>query len=200
MILMDENYSIQAKNLLDNLVGEYKSSITSIHRIDIVVKQIKTIRIEVNKRSRWISEVSNISKDIANKKVKILIYNEEYIKPIEKELESLELRFLKNGQFLDVIQPDFSYNQLMSLVDDIESKKNKIISKCTKAKMDPVIRSKHAVENEFIDHAIARKTSNNCQKMFEKYESVIFEMTLNKIKSILGHENFERFEKEGFLD
>lgn len=197
---MDENYSIQAKNLLDNLVGEYKISITSIHRIDIVVKQIKTIRIEVNKRSRWISEVSNISKDIANKKVKILIYNEEYIKPIEKELESLELRFLKNGQFLDVIQPDFSYNQLMSLVDDIESKKNKIISKCTKAKMDPVIRSKHAVENEFIDHAIARKTSNNCQKMFEKYESVIFEMTLNKIKSILGHENFERFEKEGFLD
>ena len=70
---MDENYSIQAKNLLDNLVGEYKISITSIHRIDIVVKQIKTIRIEVNKRSRWISEVSNISKDIANKKVKILI-------------------------------------------------------------------------------------------------------------------------------
>ena len=47
---MDENYSIQAKNLLDNLVGEYKISITSIHRIDIVVKQIKTIRIEVNKK------------------------------------------------------------------------------------------------------------------------------------------------------
>ena len=197
---MDENYSIQAKNLLDNLVGEYKSSITSIHRIDIVVKQIKTIRIEVNKRSRWISEVSNISKDIANKKVRILIYNEEYFIPIEKELESLELRFLKNGQFLDVIQPNFSYNQLMSLVDDIESKKNKIISKCTKAKMDPVIRSKHAVENEFIDHAIARKTSNNCQKMFEEYESIIFEITLKKIKSILGHENFKKFEKEGFLD
>ena len=197
---MDENYSIQAKNLLDNLVGEYKSSITSIHRIDIVVKQIKTIRIEVNKRSRWISEVSNLSKDIANKKVRILIYNEEYFRPIEKELESLELRFFKNGQFLDVIQPNFSYNQLMSLVDDIESKKNKIISKCTKAKMDPVIRSKHAVENEFIDHAIARKTSNNCQKMFEEYEAIIFEITLKKIKSILGHENFKKFEKEGFLD
>ncbi len=197
---MDENYSIQAKNLLDNLVGEYKSSITSIHKIDIVVKQIKTIRIEVNKRSRWISEVSNLSKDIANKKVRILIYNEEYFRPIEKELESLELRFFKNGQFLDVIQPNFSYNQLMSLVDDIESKKNKIISKCTKAKMDPVIRSKHAVENEFIDHAIARKTSNNCQKMFEEYEAIIFEITLKKIKSILGHENFKKFEKEGFLD
>tara|TARA_B100000900_G_C20220334_1_gene569534 strand:- start:23 stop:616 length:594 start_codon:yes stop_codon:yes gene_type:complete len=197
---VDENYSIQAKNLLDNLVGEYKSSITSIHKIDIVVKQIKTIRIEVNKRSRWISEVSNLSKDIANKKVRILIYNEEYFRPIEKELESLELRFFKNGQFLDVIQPNFSYNQLMSLVDDIESKKNKIISKCTKAKMDPVIRSKHAVENEFIDHAIARKTSNNCQKMFEEYEAIIFEITLKKIKSILGHENFKKFEKEGFLD
>ena len=197
---MDENYSIQAKNLLDNLVDEYKSTITSIHRIDIVVKQIKTIRIEVNNRSRWISEVSNLSKDTANKKVRILIYNEEYFRPIEKELESLELRFFKNGQFLEVIQPNFSYNQLMSLVDDIESKKNKIISKCTKAKMDPVIRSKHAVENEFIDHAIARKTSNNCQKMFEEYEAIIFEITLKKIKSILGHEHFKKFEKEGFLN
>ena len=46
--------------------------------------------------------------------------------------------------------------------------KNKTLSKCSKAKMDPVIRSKHAVENEFIDLAIARKTSNNCQKMFEE--------------------------------
>ena len=196
---MDENYSIQAKNLLDNLVDEYKNTITGIHRIDIVLKQIKAIRVEINKRTRWISEISNISKDIANKKVKVLIYNEEYFASVEEELANLGLHFKKNGQFIEVIQPDFSYNQLMALVDEIESKKNKIISKCTKAKMDPVIRPKHAVENEFIDHAIARKTSKNCQNMFEEYETLIVEMTLRKIKSILGHENYKKFEKEGFL-
>ncbi len=200
MNLVDENYSIQAKNLLENLVDEFENTIKKIHKIDIVLKQIKTIRVEINKRSRWISEISNISKDIANKKVKILIYNEDYFEPVENELKKLDLQFNKNGQFLEIVQPIFSYNQLMSLVDDIESKKNKIISKCTKAKMDPVIRSKHAVENEFIDHAIARKTSNNCQKMFEEHQKLITEMTLKKIKSILGHENFKKFEKEGLLN
>ncbi len=197
---MDENYSIQAKNLLDNLVDEYDNNIKNIHKIDIVLKQIKTIRVEINERSRWISEISNISKDIPNKKVKILIYNEDYFKPVEEELKKLDLEFLKNGQFLEISQPIFTYNQLMSLVDDIETKKNKIISKCTKAKMDPVIRSKHAVENEFIDLAIARKTSNNCQKMFEEYQTLITVMTLKKVKSILGHENFKKFEKEGLIN
>ncbi len=120
---MDENYSIQAKNLLDNLVDEYKNTITGIHRIDIVLKQIKAIRVEINKRTRWISEISNISKDIANKKVKVLIYNEEYFASVEEELANLGLHFKKNGQFIEVIQPDFSYNQLMALVDEIESKK-----------------------------------------------------------------------------
>ena len=80
---MEENYSIQAKNLLDNLINEYNEIIKSIHKIDIVLKQVKGIRIEVNKRTRWISEVANISKEVANRKIKILIYNEDYIDPVE---------------------------------------------------------------------------------------------------------------------
>ena len=62
--------------------------------------------------------------------------------------------------------------------------------------MDPVIRSKHALENDFIDQAIARKTSNNCQKIFESNENKIKELTIKKIKSILGHDNFKKFLKE----
>ncbi len=42
MFKVDENYSIQAKNLLDNLVDEYKSLIKDIHKIDILLKQIKS--------------------------------------------------------------------------------------------------------------------------------------------------------------
>ena len=193
---MDENYSIQAKNLLDNLVDEYKTTIEDIHKIDIILKQVKTIRVEVNKRSRWISEVANISKEVVNKKIKILIYNEDYLKPISDELNQAGLNYNISGQFIEVKQPDFKYNQLMSLVDEIRTKENKILSKCSKAKMDPVIRSKHALENDFIDQAIARKTSNNCQKIFESNENKIKELTIKKIKSILGHDNFKKFLKE----
>ena len=200
MFKVDENYSIQAKNLLDNLVDEYKNLIKDIHKIDIVIKQIKSIRVEVNSRTRWISEVANINKEVVNKKVKVLIYNDDYLSAVEEEIKQLDLKYEINGQFIEVFQPNFSYNDLMTLVDDIETKKNKTLSKCSKAKMDPVIRSKHAVENEFIDLAIARKTSNNCQKMFEENEEIISKLTLEKIKSILGHEFFKKFEKEGLLD
>ena len=193
---MDENYSIQAKNLLDNLVDEYKMTIEEIHKIDIVLKQIKTIRVEVNKRTRWISEIANISKEVVNKKIKILIYNEDYFQPISDELDQTSLDYKTAGQFIEVKQPDFTYNQLMALVDEIRTKENKILSKCSKAKMDPVIRSKHALENDFIDQAIARKTSNNCQKIFESNENKIKELTIKKIKSILGHDNFKKFLKE----
>ena len=197
---MDENYSIQAKNLLDNLVDEYKMTIEDIHKIDIVLKQVKTIRVEVNKRTRWISEVANISKEVVNKKIKILIYNEDYLQPISDELNQTSLEYNIKGQFIEVKQPDFKYNELMALVDEIKTKENKILSKCSKAKMDPVIRSKHAVENDFIDHPIARKTSNNCQKIFETNENKIKDLTTKKIKSILGHENFKRFLKEEVFD
>ena len=200
MFKVDENYSIQAKNLLDNLVDEYKNLIKDIHKIDIVIKQIKSIRVEVNSRTRWISEVANINKEVVNKKVKVLIYNDDYLSAVEEEIKQLDLKYEINGQFIEVFQPNFSYNDLMTLVDDIETKKNKTLSKCSKAKMDPVIRSKHAVENEFIDLAIARKTSNNCQKMFEENEGIIKKLTLEKIKSILGHEYYKKFEKEGLLN
>ena len=134
MFKVDENYSIQAKNLLDNLVDEYKNLIKDIHKIDILLKQIKSIRVEVNSRTRWISEVANITKEVANKKVKILIYNDDYLSAIEDEVKQLKLNFEINGQFIEVFQPDFSYNDLMTLVDEIETKKIKLFQNVVKLK------------------------------------------------------------------
>ena len=193
---MEENYSIQAKNLLDNLIDEYENVIREIHRIDILLKKVKSIRVNINNRTRWISEVANITKETANKKVRILIYNEDYVEPIKEELDLLDANYKITGQFIDVIQPDFNYNELMELVDDIDSKKNKILSKCSKAKMDPVIRSKNALENDFIEPSVARKTSDKCQIIFEDADNKIKKVTLEKIKSILGIELFKRYQKE----
>ena len=47
---------------------------------------------------------------------------------------------------------------------------------------------------------LQEKTSNNCQKMFEENEEIIRKLTLEKIKSILGHEYFKKFEKEGLFN
>ena len=58
----------------------------------------------------------------------------------------------------------------MTLVDEIERKKNKILQNVVKQKWIQLSDQNMQVENEFIDLAIARKTSNNCQKMFEDNE------------------------------
>ncbi|MFL2661683.1 MAG: hypothetical protein ACJ0G4_07080 [Alphaproteobacteria bacterium] len=62
--------------------------------------------------------------------------------------------------------------------------------------MDPVIRSKNALENDFIDPSVARRTSDRCQEIFENIDVKIKEITLEKIKSILGIENFKKYQKE----
>ena len=65
-----------------------------------------------------------------------------------------------------------------------------------KAKLDPVMRAKNALENEFIDIAVQRETSNNCQKIFEQKEERIDKITLEKIKMLLGKEFFDRYLEE----
>ena len=45
----------------------------------------------------------------------------------------------------------------MSIVDDIEKIRNKTLTKCSKAKSEPVIRARTALENEFIEPAIFKR-------------------------------------------
>ena len=74
--------------------------------------------------------------------------------------------------------------------------KNKTLTKCSKAKLEPILRAKNALENDFIDQVVSRETSNKCQEFYESAEKEISKITEKKIKSILGLENFERYLKE----
>ena len=82
------------------------------------------------------------------------------------------------------------------LGDDIEGFKNKTLTKCSKAKLEPILRAKNALENDFIDQVISRETSNKCQELYESTEKEILKITEKKIKFVLGSENYERYLKE----
>ena len=58
----------------------------------------------------------------------------DYLSAIEDEVKQLKLNFEINGQFIEVFQPDFSYNDLMTLVDEIETKKIKLFQNVVKLK------------------------------------------------------------------
>ena len=54
----------------------------------------------------------------------------------------------------------------MAVVDEIEKHQNKTLTRCSKAKLEPILRARNAVENDFIDQVISRQTSNRCQEVF----------------------------------
>ena len=191
-----ENYSIQAKNLLESIVQDYESVLGSIHQDIFYLSEIKKIRLSINSRIRKISDLAEIKNDHQDNFFTIIVFNEDYYELLNEELQNLELDTKKEGQFIKVFKKELTYNQLMSIVDDIEKIKNKTLTKCSKAKSEPVIRARTALENEFIEPAISRETFNQCEILQKKATDIIDLITQKKIKEILGKIYFEKYINE----
>ena len=191
-----ENYSIQAKNLLESIVQDYESVLGSIHQDSFYLSEIKKIRLSINSRIRKISDLAEIKNDHQDNFFTIIVYNEDYYELLNEELQNLELDTKKEGQFIKVFKKELTYNQLMSIVDDIEKIRNKTLTKCSKAKSEPVIRARTALENEFIEPAISRETFNQCEILQKKATDLIDLITQKKIKEILGKIYFEKYINE----
>ena len=52
------------------------------------------------------------------------------------------------------------------------------------------------MENEFITQGVASAASRKCDEFYERYGDQITEMTMEKIKNILGPEYFKKYEEE----
>ena len=192
-VLPLENYSIQAKNLLESIVQDYESVLGSIHQDIFYLSEIKKIRLSINSRIRKITDLAEIKNDHQDNFFTIIVFNEDYYEMLNEELQTLELNTKKEGQFIKVFKKELTYNQLMSIVDDIEKIRNKTLTKCSKAKSEPVIRARTALENEFIEPAISRETFNQCEILQKKATDLIDLITQKKIKEILGKVYYEKY-------
>ena len=188
-----ENYSIQAKNLLESIVQDYESVLGSIHQDIFYLSEIKKIRLSINSRIRKITDLAEIKNDHQDNFFTIIVFNEDYYEMLNEELQTLGLNTKKEGQFIKVFKKELTYNQLMSIVDDIEKIRNKTLTKCSKAKSEPVIRARTALENEFIEPAISRETFNQCEILQKKATDLIDLITQKKIKEILGKVYYEKY-------
>ena len=188
-----ENYSVQALNLLEGLIDEYKDYLKNIRKDTYYFKEIKKLRFKINNRYRQITDLAEIKNEINDNFFKIVVFNSDYLDLIIDELENLNLNINIEGQFLIIKKPTLTFNQIMTIVDEIEKHKSKFLSKCTKAKLDPILRAKNALENEFIDQVISKQISMNCQKIFEQKEKIINDITNKKIEKLLGKEFYNKF-------
>ncbi len=191
-----ENYSIQAKNLLESIIQDYESNLNSIHKDIYYLKEIKKIRFTINNRVRKITDICEIKNNFHDDFFTIIVFNEDYYDILIDEFEKLELSTKRDGQFIKVFKKNLTYNQIMSIVDEIEKIKNRTLTKCSKAKSEPVIRARTALENEFIEPAVSRETFDQCEILQKKATDVIDLLTQKKIKEILGDPYFEKYMSE----
>ena len=191
-----ENYSIQAKNLLESIVQDYESNLKSIHKDIFYLNEIKKIRFTINSRIRKITDLAEIKNNQKDDFFTIIVFNEDYFEILNEELIKLELNTKRDGQFIKVFKKELTYNQLMSIVDDIEKIKNRTLTRCSKAKSEPVIRARTALENQFIEPAVSRETFNQCEILQKKAIDLIDLVTQKRIKEILGENYFEKYISE----
>ena len=191
-----ENYSIQAKNLLESIVQDYESNLKSIHKDIFYLNEIKKIRFTINSRIRKITDLAEIKNNQQDDFFTIIVFNEDYFEILNEELIKLELNTKRDGQFIKVFKKELTYNQLMSIVDDIEKIKNRTLTRCSKAKSEPVIRARTALENQFIEPAVSRETFNQCEILQKKAIDLIDLVTQKRIKEILGETYFEKYINE----
>ena len=195
-VIKEENYSIQAKNLLDFLIQDYSEPLKSFHQDNFYLHEIKKFRFNINNRIRKLLDIAEVKNNPKDSFYHIIVFNTEYNGIIKTELDLIPLTYKEEGQNIYVNKKKLTFNQLMTIVDNIEGFKNKTLTKCSKAKLEPILRAKNALENDFIDQIISRETSNKCQELYEFSEKEIIKITEKKINFLLGSENYKRYLKE----
>tara|TARA_Y100000991_G_C21939878_1_gene334767 strand:+ start:751 stop:1347 length:597 start_codon:yes stop_codon:yes gene_type:complete len=193
---MAEQYSMQAENLMKSSVEEYTEIIKEVKATDANLTIIRNIRVNIQGKPRRLVDIADLKKTEDVHKLQLLVFNTDHIELLSEQLDENSFSYDIDGQFINITVPDPTYKQLMEVVDDINRKKNSAMSRLTKAKSEATTRARTAVENEFITQGVASAASRKCDEFYESYGNQITEMTMEKIKNILGPEYFKKYEEE----
>ena len=193
---MAEQYSDQAENLMKAAVEDYSEIISEVKSTDANLTIIKNIRVNIQGKPRRLVDVADLKKTDDPHLLQLLVFNTDHIEVLSEQLEEINFNFNVDGQFINIDVPDPSYKQLMEVVDDLNRKKNSAMGRLTKAKSEATTRARTAVENEFITQGVASAASRKCDEYYENYGGQINEMTMQKVKDILGEEFFEKYKTE----
>ena len=194
--MVEDKYTIQAETLMKAAIEEYTETITEVKSADANLATLKGLRINVQGKPRRLVDVGDIKRTENENVIQILVFNTDHIPLLTEKIDEVEFNYEIDGQFINIDLPDPSYKQLMEVVDDLNIKKNSGLSRLTKAKSEATTRARTALENEFITQGVANAVSRKCSEMHEEYSLKINDLTLEKIKEILGDEYFEKYKTE----
>lgn len=193
---MAEQYSIQAETLMKSAVEDYVEVIKVVQASNANMTLIKGVKITLNGKPRRLVDVGDLRTGETENKLQVLVFNKDHIETLVEAISEAGFKTNVDDQFINIDVPDPSYKQLMEVVEDLQRKKNSAIGRLTKAKSEATTRARAAVENEFIEQAIASQASKKCDVHYDTYSGEISEVTDGKIREILGEEFYKKFEEE----
>ena len=193
---MAEKYSDQAENLMKAAVEDYVEVLKEVKSTDANLTIIRNIRVNIQGKPRRLVDVADLKKTDDPHKLQLLVFNTDHIEVLSEQIDEVNFDYDIDGQFININVPDPTYKQLMEVVDDLNRKKNSAMGRLTKAKSEATTRARTAVENEFITQGVASAASRKCEEYYENYGGEINEMTIEKVKDILGAEYFEKYKSE----
>ena len=192
----NEQYSVQAETLMKAAIEDYQELIKEIQASNANMKLIKSIKITVNGKPRRLVDVGDLKTGESENQLILLVFNTDHIDPLLDKIAELQFEASVDGQFIKINVPDPSYKQLMEVVDDLNRKKGSTVGRLTKAKSEATTRARTAVENEFIEQAVASRATKVCDEFLSEYTDKVNGITNNKILEILGEDYFNKYKTE----
>ena len=195
-IIMAEQYSIQAETLMKAAVEDYLEVIQSVQASNANMALIKAVKITINGKPRRLVDVGDLRVGEAENKLQVLVFNTDHIPLLVDEINNADFQTNVDGQFINIDVPDPSFKQLMEVIDDLNRKKNSAVGRLTKAKSEATTRARAAVENEFIEQAVAGQAAKKCDIFFEEFSKRLTDITEEKALEVLGDDFYAKYREE----
>ncbi len=193
---MAEQYSIQAETLMKAAVEDFLEVIQGVQASNANMALIKAVRITINGKPRRLVDVGDLRVGETDSKLQVLVFNTDHIPLLVDEINNADFQTTVDGQFINIDVPDPSFKQLMEVIDDLNRKKNSAIGRLTKAKSEATTRARAAVENEFIEQAVASQAGKKCDIFFEEFSQRLNDITEKKALEVLGNDYYAKYREE----
>ena len=184
-----ESYSVEALSNYARVVEEFCDVLIEIKSEHANISVFNSIQVQIEGKKRRLNDIANIESPEDILKIEVMVYSRDNLELVLDAIKEsgfpAKLRE-QNSQFIDVRVPKPSRMQLEEIADDVIRRTNGMSSRLLKIKTNTALRIRAAVQNEFIDSRIATLSTRKIDAGFEKYNSEVRVIGLQRRKQILG--------------
>ena len=184
-----ESYSVEALSNYARVVEEFCDVLIEIKTELANISVFNSIQVQIEGKKRRLNDIANIESPEDILKIEVMVYSRDNLELVLDTIKEagFPAKLREQGsQFIDVRVPKPSRMQLEEIADDVIRRTNGMSSRLLKIKTNTALRIRAAVQNEFIDSRIATLSTRKIDAGFEKYNSEVRVIGLQRRKQILG--------------